>query len=255
LTLLIQGPVDISPVVNRDHVRLLKFGGHLGFAAETLTISVVVGEAFGEDFDGDDAILARVAGFVDLAHPALAQQLPQLVTPDVDPAREIDFVISSSRIPTQSPPSNPGWCASMLSPLPGNALLVPVVTTGFHCRVSVPFHRSPPVNVIIGRADVDHELTALSAKDVRGAITARRGTGGGGQVVQMPTCVISPQFVDVGVGGGIGVDQVQGAFRLNTVASQRSQSLEPSHTSRRRPELVADENSCPTVLSVVIPVK
>jgi len=41
----------------------------------------VVGATWREDFDGDDAVQARVARPVDLAHPAGADGCPDLVRP------------------------------------------------------------------------------------------------------------------------------------------------------------------------------
>ena len=43
---------------------------HLGFAVEAIAELRIVGELGGKDFDGDDAIEARVARLVDLAHTA-----------------------------------------------------------------------------------------------------------------------------------------------------------------------------------------
>ena len=72
-------PVDLPVVVDGDDMRFGQSAGGVGFPLQPRAKSRVVGQLRGDQLDGDDAPLAGVLGPVDLAHPASAQQLDQLV--------------------------------------------------------------------------------------------------------------------------------------------------------------------------------
>ena len=57
-------------VVERADVRVVQAGDGLGFALEPLLQLRVASDVRGQDFDGDRAVEAGVAGFVHLAHAA-----------------------------------------------------------------------------------------------------------------------------------------------------------------------------------------
>ncbi len=64
------GAVLVADVVERADVRMIQAGDGLCFALEALAQFGAIGEMSGQNFDRDDAVEARVAGFVHLAHSA-----------------------------------------------------------------------------------------------------------------------------------------------------------------------------------------
>lgn len=78
---VLSGPV-VNDVVNGDDVGVIESGDGLGFLYEAETAVGIGSHAGGERFDGDEAIEARVAGFVDFAHAAGADSFEELVLED-----------------------------------------------------------------------------------------------------------------------------------------------------------------------------
>ena len=68
-----------SPIINADDVGVVQSGNGSGFLLEALAARGVASEIIGQDFDRDFTIEARVAGLVDLAHPARADGLEDFV--------------------------------------------------------------------------------------------------------------------------------------------------------------------------------
>ena len=67
------GALVLAHVVQRANVRVIQAGDGLRLALEPLLEVGVCGDMRGEDFDGDGAVQAGVAGFVHLAHAARAE--------------------------------------------------------------------------------------------------------------------------------------------------------------------------------------
>jgi hypothetical protein len=61
-----------ADIVERADVGMIEAGDGFGFALEAGFQGGVVGEVGGEDFDGDFAAEAGVAGAIDFAHAACA---------------------------------------------------------------------------------------------------------------------------------------------------------------------------------------
>ncbi len=81
-------PVLLADVVERADVRMVELRDRAGFAVEPLAELRISGEGFGQDLDGDDAIEARVAGLVDLAHAAGAEGGEDLVRAEARARRD-----------------------------------------------------------------------------------------------------------------------------------------------------------------------
>ena len=64
--------VLLADVVDGADVGMVEGGGGAGFAAEALQGLAVSGDIFGEEFEGYEAVEARVFGLVDHAHAAAA---------------------------------------------------------------------------------------------------------------------------------------------------------------------------------------
>ena len=64
------GPVLLADVVKRADVGMIQAGNRLCFALESLAQFGTIRKMRRQNFDGDSSIEARVAGFVNLAHPA-----------------------------------------------------------------------------------------------------------------------------------------------------------------------------------------
>jgi len=64
-----------------------------GLTLETLFRDGVAGEAGGDDLDRDRAVQARVAGFVDFAHPAGTEPAGYIVGPSRHPTRLIGIAL------------------------------------------------------------------------------------------------------------------------------------------------------------------
>jgi hypothetical protein len=60
----------MTGVEERADVRMIQAGDGFGFAVKTFAQLGTVGEMSGKNLDGDDALEARVAGFVHLSHSA-----------------------------------------------------------------------------------------------------------------------------------------------------------------------------------------
>jgi hypothetical protein len=78
----VQPPVDLPESVDGHDVRIVHAGGGLRLAAEALLEGDVLGEMGRQHLHRDDAVCPGVEGLVDLAHPAPADQLLQLVVPE-----------------------------------------------------------------------------------------------------------------------------------------------------------------------------
>ena len=72
-------PVLAADVMKRANVRVVQAGDGLGLALEPLLQVGVRGDMLGQHLDGDGAVQAGVAGFVDLAHPTRANGREALV--------------------------------------------------------------------------------------------------------------------------------------------------------------------------------
>ena len=77
-----------SDVVERADVRVRQLRDGLRLALEALPRVGRRGDLGRQNLDGDDAIEARVAGFVDLAHPARADGRLNLIGPETCSGRE-----------------------------------------------------------------------------------------------------------------------------------------------------------------------
>lgn len=64
----LQDHVVGSDVVEGTDVRVIERSHRAGFAFEAGSGIFALGDVFGQDFDGDRAVEAGVAGFVDFAH-------------------------------------------------------------------------------------------------------------------------------------------------------------------------------------------
>jgi hypothetical protein len=72
-------------VVKRADVRMVQAGDRLGLALEP-PLQVGIGrDVCGEDFDGDGAVQAGIAGFVDFAHSSCADRREDFVWPELRP--------------------------------------------------------------------------------------------------------------------------------------------------------------------------
>ncbi len=72
-------PILFAHVVERADVRVVQAADGFGFALEAFTQTGVAGELFGQDFDGDGAIQARVDGGVHLSHTARTELVGDFV--------------------------------------------------------------------------------------------------------------------------------------------------------------------------------
>jgi hypothetical protein len=77
-----------AEVVDREDVRMRERGDGLGLALEARERVGVGGQLRGEDLDGDVAVELRVAGAVDLAHPAGAERREDFVGPETGPGSQ-----------------------------------------------------------------------------------------------------------------------------------------------------------------------
>ena len=66
-------PSCFADVVNRADVRMIQRGSSARFAPESLDCLRILGNVFGQKFQGDVAAEARVLGLVDHAHAAAAK--------------------------------------------------------------------------------------------------------------------------------------------------------------------------------------
>ncbi len=71
--------VDLAPVVDRNHVRLLKYRRSARLALEPRPEALVIRELRGEDLQRDGPTLVGVLCLVHLAHAALAEHADDLV--------------------------------------------------------------------------------------------------------------------------------------------------------------------------------
>ena len=74
--------VLFADVVDGADVGMVQRGSGLGFAAKALQRLAVLGDVFGEELQGDEAIEPGVFGFVDDAHAATAQLFDDAVVRD-----------------------------------------------------------------------------------------------------------------------------------------------------------------------------
>jgi len=78
----------LAHVIEHTDVRVVQSGDSLRFALEARA-TVRVGADFGrQDLDGDRAVEARIAGFVDLAHPTRADGGEDLIRAEANTNRE-----------------------------------------------------------------------------------------------------------------------------------------------------------------------
>ena len=75
-------PVGGADVVDRDDVRVVERGGGARFQLEAVEALRIGREARRQHLDGDVAAEARIAGPIDLAHAAGAEQRDDLVGPE-----------------------------------------------------------------------------------------------------------------------------------------------------------------------------
>ena len=71
----------MAGVVERADVGMIQAGDGFCFALEALAQFSAVCEMRGQNFDGDDSIEARIAGFVHLAHSARTDRGENFVGP------------------------------------------------------------------------------------------------------------------------------------------------------------------------------
>ncbi len=71
--------IDMPDVVDAADVRMVQRGNGSCLLFESGAKIGIAGDVTGQDLDGDGAIEARVAGFVDLTHPARAQGADDLI--------------------------------------------------------------------------------------------------------------------------------------------------------------------------------
>ena len=70
----ISGPILMAHVVQRADVWMIQRGDGMGLAVKAFAELWVTRELRRQDLDRDRAVEARIAGFVDLAHPATAKR-------------------------------------------------------------------------------------------------------------------------------------------------------------------------------------
>jgi hypothetical protein len=75
-------PILLANIVDRADVRMIERRGGLGFAPKTFKGLLVLGQLFGEEFEGDGPMQSRVLGPVDDTHPSPAQLLDDEVMRD-----------------------------------------------------------------------------------------------------------------------------------------------------------------------------
>ncbi len=78
----IQPAVDLTEPVDRHHVRVVDARGGLRLAAEPRLERLVDGHVVRQHLERDDPVGLGVVGLVDLTHPALADQLLELIVPE-----------------------------------------------------------------------------------------------------------------------------------------------------------------------------
>src|SRR5207253_11055817 len=83
-----QRVVVLSEVVDGENVRMRERRDGARLALEPRHRFVVVGGVRAEDFNGDLASEARIAGAIDLTHPAFAEERDDLVGSDSRAGRE-----------------------------------------------------------------------------------------------------------------------------------------------------------------------
>src|SRR5262249_25009640 len=71
-----------ADVVKGADVGMVQAGYRAGLAFQALAKLGMLGELRGQDFNGDDAVQTRIAGFIDLAHAACAEGVEDLVRPE-----------------------------------------------------------------------------------------------------------------------------------------------------------------------------
>ena len=81
-----QAAVDLTGLVDRDHVRMVERRREPRLAKQPLAEALVVGELGGEELERDRPVEAGVAGAVDLAHPTPAGQFLDEVPGEPFPA-------------------------------------------------------------------------------------------------------------------------------------------------------------------------
>jgi hypothetical protein len=64
----VAGAILVADVVEHADVRVVERSHGAGFALEALPEVLALGDMFGQDLDGDEAIEARVTRFVHFAH-------------------------------------------------------------------------------------------------------------------------------------------------------------------------------------------
>src|SRR5262249_31931572 len=83
----LHAPVD-SNLEERAAVRMIEACYGRGFTVEARSTIRIAGDVLTKNLNGDDAIDARVSGFVDLAHPACAEQMDDFVRAESRSRRE-----------------------------------------------------------------------------------------------------------------------------------------------------------------------
>ena len=72
-------PAFVADVVQRADMRMAQARDGFGFALEPVAQIGIARDVLGQDLDRNDAVEARIAGFVDLAHAADADQAGDLI--------------------------------------------------------------------------------------------------------------------------------------------------------------------------------
>ncbi len=74
------GTAEQTDIVNRDHVRVLQARQCLSLPQESLAAGRAIGRL--QELERDHSVEFGIVGLVDHAHPALAEQVEQHVSPD-----------------------------------------------------------------------------------------------------------------------------------------------------------------------------
>src|ERR1700736_6717318 len=104
----VHAAVDLSPVMNRDNMWLLKNCGGMRLSEESRPKRLVSGKLITQDFQRDGSALGSVVRPIDLAHPTLAEDAGDLVLAERRPDARVHPSHSHLRVFARSIRRKPG---------------------------------------------------------------------------------------------------------------------------------------------------
>src|SRR6202011_1151147 len=109
----VHAAVDLSPVMNRDNMWLLKNCGGTRLSEESRPERLVSGKLITQDFQCDGSALGSVVGLIDLPHPTLAEEAGDLVLAERRPDARVHPSHSHLRVFARSIRRTPGYRISV----------------------------------------------------------------------------------------------------------------------------------------------